>query len=136
MCSSSDNGPRNPANPLDTVGFSGSNPLSGAHLFVESPWQYGGDAADAIANDVGLGYLSNEESGNPIPWAQFKARVNKMHMSRSVSYSVHELEKIGDYPQAHQFRLYTAGGSGSASSPRYRTTCAACSERIQPRPRS
>ncbi len=114
VCSSSDNGPRNPANPLDAAGFSGTNPLSGAHLFVESPWQYGGDAADAIANDVGLGDLSNEESGTPIPWAQFEARVNRMHLSRSVSYSVHELEKIGNYPQAHQFSLYTAGGSGSA----------------------
>jgi hypothetical protein len=113
-CSSSDTGPRNPANPLDTAGFSGTDPMDNAHLFVESPWQYGGDAADAIANDVGLGYLSNEESGTPIPWAQFATRVNNMHMARSVSYSVHELEKIGNYPQAHQFSLYTAGGSGPA----------------------
>ena len=113
-CSSSDTGPRNPANPLDTAGFSGTDPMDNAHLFVESPWQYGGDAADVIANDVGLGYLSNEESGTPIPWAQFETRVNNMHMSRSVSYSVHELEKIGNYPQAHQFSLYTAGGSGPA----------------------
>ena len=58
QCSSSDTGPHNPANPLDTPGFTGTNPLAGANLFVESPWQYGGDAADAIANEVGLGYLS------------------------------------------------------------------------------
>ena len=83
-------------------------------LFVESPWQYGGDAADAIANEVGLGYLSTNESGTPIPWAPFEARVNKMHLSRPVSYRVHELEKIGNYPQAHQFSLYTAGGAGPA----------------------
>jgi endoglucanase len=114
QCSSSDTGPANPANPLDTPGFTGTDPLSGAHLFVESPWQYGGDAADAIANEVGLGYLSTEESGTPIPWARFEPRVNKMHLSRAVSYRVHELEKIGNYPQAHQFSLYTAGGSGSA----------------------
>ena len=109
--------------------------MDNANLFVESPWQYGGDAADAIADDVGLGYLSNEESGTPIPWAQFEARVNKMHMSRSVSYSVHELEKIGNYPQAHQFSLYTAGGWDRRSSPRCRTTCAGCSARIPARRR-
>ena len=114
QCSSGDTGPTNPANPLDTPGFTGTDPLSGAHLFVESPWQYGGDAADAIANEVGLGYLSTEESGTPIPWARFEARVDKMHLSRAVSYRVHELEKIGNYPQAHQFSLYTAGGSGPA----------------------
>ena len=27
---------------------------------------------------------------------------------------MHELEKIGNYPQAHQFSLYTAGGAGPA----------------------
>ena len=112
QCSSSDTAPPNPANPLDTPGLTGTNPLAGAHLFVESPWLYGGDAADAIANEVGLGGLSNATSGTPIPWARFEARVNKMHLSRAKSFVVHELEKIGDYPQAHQFSRYTAGGSG------------------------
>jgi hypothetical protein len=114
QCSSTDTGPRNPANPLDTAGFTGTDPLSGADLFVESPWQYGGDAADAIADMVGMGYLSTKEGGTPIPWAQFEARVNKKHLSSAVSYKVHMLEKIGNYPQAHQFSLYTAGGSGPA----------------------
>jgi hypothetical protein len=114
QCSSSDTGPRNPANPLDTAGFTGPDPLDNAHLFVESPWQYGGDAADAIANLVGLGYLSREQGGTPILWAGFEQRVNAMHLSPGVSSKVHELEKIGDYPQAHQFSLYTAGGSGPA----------------------
>ena len=112
QCSSSDTAPRNPVNPLDTPGFTGTNPLVGAHLFVESPWLYGGDAANAIAKEVGLGYLAGRMSGAPIPWAQFEARVNRMHLSRAKSFVVHELEKIGDYPQAHQFSLYTAGGSG------------------------
>jgi hypothetical protein len=114
QCSSSDTGPRNRVNPLDTPGFTGTNPLAGAHLFVESPWLFGGDAADAIAKEVGLGSLTTQTSGTPIPWAAFKARVNSMHLSRRVSYRVHMLEKIGDFPQAHQFSLYTAGGSGSA----------------------
>ena len=39
QCSSSDTAPRNPANPLDTAAFTGTDPLAGAHLFVESPWQ-------------------------------------------------------------------------------------------------
>jgi hypothetical protein len=114
QCSSSDTGPRNPANPLGTAGFTGTDPLTGAHLFVESPWLYGGDAADAIANEVGMGSLSTQTSGTPMPWATLKARVNSMHLSRAVSYRVHMLEKIGNFPQAHQFNLYTAGGSGSA----------------------
>ena len=135
QCSSSDTGPRNPANPLDTVGFTGSDPLDNAHLFVESPWQYGGDAADAIANEVGLGYLSTQESGSPIPWARFEARVSKMHLSRAVSYRVHELEKIGDYPQAHQFSLYTAGGSGPAIFTQVQNYLSGCNEPIPARRR-
>jgi endoglucanase len=112
QCSSSDTGPRNPANPLDTTGFTGTDPLTGAHLFVESPWQYGGDAANAIANEVGLGSLTHKQSGTPIPWATFESQVNAMNLSPTVSYKVHELEKIAQFPQAHQFSLYTAGGSG------------------------
>lgn len=112
QCSSGDSGPRNTSNPLDTAGFTGSDPLDNAHEFVESPWLYGGDAADTIANLVGLGHLSQETGGRAIAWARFKQRVNSMRLSRGVSFRVHELEKIGDYPQAHQFSLYTAGGSG------------------------
>jgi Glycosyl hydrolases family 6 len=112
QCASTDNGPHNPANPLDTTGFTGTDPLAGAHLFVESPWQYGGDAADAIANEVGLGSLTHQQSGTPIPWATFESKVNSMNLSPAVSFRVHELEKIGNFPQAHQFSLYTAGGSG------------------------
>jgi endoglucanase len=114
QCASRDTRPRNPANPLDTAGFSGTDPLAGAHLFVESPWQYGGDAADAIADDVGLGWMSSQEGGRPVPWANFITRVNRKHLSRGTSFKVHMLEKIGQYPQAHQFSLYTAGGSGDA----------------------
>jgi hypothetical protein len=113
QCASSDNGPRNPVNPLDTAGFTGTDPLDNAHLFVESPWRFGGDAANAIAEDVGLGYLTRKESGTPIPWAQFEARVNSMHLSPKVAYEVQMLEKIGNYPQSHRFSLYTAGGSGN-----------------------
>jgi len=114
QCTSSDTSPRNPANPLDIPGFSGTDPLEGANLFVESPWQYGGDAADAIASLVGLGWMSRQESGTPMPWSQFEAKVNSMHLSKKVAFEVAMLEKIGDYPQAHQFSVYTAGGSGPA----------------------
>ncbi len=113
-CTSPDTAPRNPANPLDTPHFHGGDPLAGAHLFVESPWLYGGDAADAIADEVGLGALSRQEGGSPTPWAQFKHQVGAMHLSPTTAHRVRELEKIGDYPQAHQFSIYTAGGSGSA----------------------
>lgn len=114
QCSSSHTAPRNAINPLDTAGFTGIDPLNGAHLFVESPWLFGGDAANAIANEVGLGYLTQQEGGQPISWAAFKARVNSMHLSPAKSFRVSQLEKIGDYPQSHQFSPYTAGGSGPA----------------------
>ncbi|MBV9049422.1 MAG: glycoside hydrolase family 6 protein [Solirubrobacterales bacterium] len=116
QCGSRDHAPRKPMNPLDTPGLAGGNPLTAAHLFVESPWLFGGDAADAIAEEVGLGQLARQEGGRAIPWAKFKQRVNKMHLSAATSLRVYELEKIGDYPQAHQFSLYTAGGSGDAIS--------------------
>jgi endoglucanase len=114
QCSSSDTGPRNAVNPLDTVGFTGTDPLDNADLFVETPWLFGGDAANAIADDVGLGWMSRREGGTPNTWAKFVARVNRRHLSRSTSFKVDMLEKIGQYPQAHQFSLYTAGGSGEA----------------------
>lgn len=114
QCTSNDYSPHNGTNPLNTRNFAGTDPLGNAHLFVESPWLYGGDAANAIANEVGLGFLSHQEGGQPIPWARFKQRVNSMPLSRSTSFRVHELEKIGDFPQAHQFSVYTAGGSGNA----------------------
>jgi hypothetical protein len=114
QCTSSDTSAPNPANPLDTPGFTGTDPLAGANLFVESPWLYGGDAANAIANLVGLGSMTHQEGGTPMPWSQFEAKVNSMHLSTSTAYKVAMLEKIGEYPQAHQFSVYTAGGSGPA----------------------
>ncbi len=114
QCASSDTSAHNPANPLDTPGFSGTDPLAGANLFVESPWQYGGDAADAIADLAGLGWMSRQEGGTPMPWSQFEAKVNSMNLSASTAFKVHMLEKIASYPQAHQFSVYTAGRSGPA----------------------
>ena len=124
QCVSADIAPRNPVNPLDTAGFTGNNPLAGAHLFVENPWLYGGDAADTIAHEVGLGSLAHQYGGFPTPWAAFKAQVNSMNLSAATRSRVDELEKIGDYPQAHQFSIYTA--QAARSTPRCRTTCAAC----------
>ncbi len=114
QCTSSDTSATDPANPLDTPGFTGTDPLAGANLFVESPWLYGGDAANEIANMVGLGWMTHQEGGTPMPWSQFAAKVNSMHLSKSTAYKVAMLEKIGEYPQAHQFSVYTAGGSGPA----------------------
>ncbi len=114
QCTSSDTSATDPANPLDTPGFTGTDPLAGANLFVESPWLYGGDAANEIANMVGLGWMTHQEGGTPMPWSQFEAKVNSMHLSKSTAYTVAMLEKIGEYPQAHQFSVYTAGGSGPA----------------------
>lgn len=112
QCSSPDHSPRSAVNPLDTPNFSGTDPLTKAHLFVESPWDGGGEAANAIANEVGLHELTVNYRLTPIPWAQFKARVNAMHLSPAVGYRVHELEKIANFPQSHRFTMYTSGGTG------------------------
>ena len=72
------------------------DPLAGAHLFVESPWMYGGEAADAIAREVCLARMATQESGRPTTWPRFKQHVNTMHLSRAKSFRVHELEKIAD----------------------------------------
>lgn len=114
LCASQDGAPRDPGNPLGTPGLTGSNPLAGAHLFVQGPWLFGGDAADAIADEVGLGRLSHQESGRPTTWAQLLQRVGSMRLRRWVAVRVHELEKIGAYPQAQHFSWATAGGSGDA----------------------
>jgi Glycosyl hydrolases family 6 len=114
QCSSNNSASRDSVNPLGTPGFTGTNPLGGAHLFVENPWLFGGDAANAIARAVGKGHLAQQMGGAPIPWARFKREVNRMHLSRTTSFRVHQLENVGDYAQAHQFSPYTAGGSGSA----------------------
>jgi hypothetical protein len=106
QCSSVDNSPHN--NPL---GSSNRNPLTFTHLFREIPWQYGGDAANVIANTVGEGSLTHRQGGTPSTWQQYRAHVDSMHLSGPKAFVVHNLEKIADYPQAHQFSLYTAGGS-------------------------
>ena len=110
VCTSNDTQPASKVNPLGTPNFKGTNPLYNAHFFVENPWLFGGKAANQIAEDVGLAYLTKQVRGTPIPWAQFKARVNAMNLSRSVRYKVTQLEKIGNYPQTHQFAY--AIGSG------------------------
>ena len=83
QCTSSDTSATDPANPLDTPGFTGTDPLAGANLFVESPWLYGGDAANEIANMVGLGWMTHQEGGTPMPWSQSTAKVNSMHCPRA-----------------------------------------------------
>ena len=135
QCSSSDTGPTNPANPLDTPGFTGTDPLSGAHLFVESPWQYGGDAADAIANEVGLGYLSTEESGTPIPWARFEARVDEMHLSRASPTESTSSRRSATTRRRTSSACTPPAAQDRRSSPRFRTTCAGCNGPIPARRR-
>jgi endoglucanase len=108
QCSSVDNSPPDHSNPL---GSTTSNPLTYTHLFREVPWQYGGDAANAIANTVGEGSLTHRQGGTASTWEQYRAHVDSMHLTGSKAFVVHNLEKIANYPQSHQFSLYTAGGS-------------------------
>jgi hypothetical protein len=116
ICSSGNNDPHNPANPLDSANHVGSDPLNGAHLFVESPWLLGGDAANAIADQIGLGWLAHNygQLGAPIPWATFRALADSLLLPPSVRERVSALEKIASGPFPHQFSYYTQGGSPAA----------------------
>src|ERR1700730_2288290 len=116
ICSSQDHTPRDPLNPLNSAAHVGRDPLNGAHLFVESPWLLGGDAAKAIAGEIGLGALAHNfgQLGAPIPWSTFESLVNSVLLPPSVRDRVGLLEKIASGPFPHQFSVYTQGGSPGA----------------------
>src|SRR5207244_4379804 len=57
--------------------------------------------------------------GTPIPWTQFKARVDAMNLSRSVRHKVSLLEKIGDYSQTHRFASVIGPGQAMFNQVQY-----------------
>ncbi len=115
QCASTAPAQGNPADPLGTPGVTGGNPLSQANLFVDTARLIGGAAANAIAAEVpGFGWMTQNWRIPPLPWATFEARVNGLTLPPATQFRVTELEKIGDFPEAHQFSPYSAGGSGPA----------------------
>lgn len=117
ICASHNQDPHNPANPLDSANHVGSDPLNGAHLFIESPWLLGGDAANAIASEIGMGWMAQnwgQLSAVPLPWATFRSLADSLLLPPGVRDRVSALEKIASGPFPHQFSYYTQGGSPAA----------------------
>ena len=106
---------RDPSNPLDLPTAPGTNPLNGAHFFVDGPRH--GEAAGAIAKLLGINPTRYKDSTS---WADFKARLDhgrlhrKMAHSKKLAHKVHLLQKIADQPEAQRFSLYSAGGGPGA----------------------
>jgi endoglucanase len=109
---------RDPANPLalpTAPGPAGSNPLVGAHFFVDGPRH--GEAAGAIAQLLGV---NPTRYGDSLSWADFKARLakgrfeRKLKHNRALAHKVALLEKLADQPEAQRFSRYSAGGGPGA----------------------
>jgi endoglucanase len=106
---------RDPANPLALPAAPGSNPLRGAHFFVDGPAH--GAAAGAIATMLGLDphRFADHES-----WARFAHSLDhgalhrRMAGDRGLTFRVHELEKVAAQPEVQRLSSYAMGGGPGA----------------------
>jgi endoglucanase len=97
--------PRDPANPLGLSQAPGSNPLNGAHFFVDGPRH--GPAAGAIAKLVGKDPNSYPDSYS---WATFYGDLQR---SGSLNNEINLLAKIASQPEVQRFSAYSQGGTPS-----------------------
>ena len=125
---------RNPSNPLLLPQAPGSNPLHGAHFFVDGPAH--GAAAGAIATLLpaarGGGSGGGGGGGRPggrvaprtlsqfpdsLSWASYKQHVNSVinGKSGSAARDIRLLEKIADEPEAQRFSTGAGGGGPGAT---------------------
>lgn len=106
---------RDPSNPLGLPVSPGSNPLTGAQLFVDGPAH--GSAASAIASLVGLNPKRLPDS---LTWAKFMVRLQsgaiaaKLGRNPGLARKVHLLEKIASQPEVNRFSMYSGGGGPGA----------------------
>jgi hypothetical protein len=107
---------RDPSNPLELPTAPGSNPLSGAHLFIDGPRH--GDAAGAIAQLLGLDPTSYADNYS---WAQFQQDISpggslyyKLAGNPSLQHQVALLELIGNQQETQNISLYSQGGGPGA----------------------
>jgi hypothetical protein len=115
QCGDPYSGYRDPANPLALPHSPGSNPLRGAHFFVDGPAH--GAAASAIAEMLGIDphRLSDGES-----WARFARSLNHGRLQRRIvghrglAFRVHQLEKIAAQPEVQRLSAYSWGGGPGA----------------------
>jgi hypothetical protein len=110
-CPSGHRSHRDPANPLDLPHAPGSDPLTGAHFFVDGPRH--GEAAGAIAR---LLRADPHRYPDSYSWARFKASLRhgvfarRLAASGVLRYKVHQLEKIAAQPEVQRFSVYSMGG--------------------------
>ncbi len=99
---------RDPSNPLVLPQTPGSNPLSGAQLFVDGPAK--GAAAKAIDGLLGIDPASLPVS---LSWAQFKSENQLLStITGAVSSKVSELTKIADQPEPQRVSYYSGISPG------------------------
>jgi endoglucanase len=120
---------RNPGNPLLLPQAPGSNPLRGAHFFVDGPAH--GSAAGAIAELIGSGGSGGGTGGGRGPggrtprtlsqfpddlsWVDYERQVNaRVQGTPSLANKVRLLEKIADQPEAQRFSTGNQGGGPGA----------------------
>jgi len=99
--------PRDPSNPLALPTPPGSDPLHGAHFFIDGPRH--GVVAQTIENLLGLNNSSYSDSDT---WAAFKAAViaKLPSVSATIAHEVEEYFKIGDEEETQSVSLYAEGG--------------------------
>jgi endoglucanase len=100
-----DPSPRDSRNPLGLAQAPGSNPLTGAHFFVDGPRH--GPAAGAIASLVGKSPDSYPDSYS---WDRF---YTDLQQNGLVNNEVRQLAKIAGQPEVQRFSAYSQGGTPS-----------------------
>ena len=106
---------RNASNPLLLPHAPGSDPLTGAHFFVDGPAR--GAAAGAIA-----GFLGVDPASLPLSesWPSFQqtietdAAYGKLSDNQGLAYAVAQLAKIAAEPQVQRISSYSDGGGPGA----------------------
>lgn len=110
-------GPRDPANPLVLGSSPGTDPLHGAHFFIDGPTH--GAAAGEIARL--LGSDNSVPAGSYLPafpdsesWHQFLTTTvgpRLLHASAAIRRKVELLEKIASQPEAQRISVASEGGT-------------------------
>jgi endoglucanase len=108
---------RDPSNPLELPSAPGSNPLHGAHFFVDGPRH--GAAAGAIAQLLGIDPTTYPDSYS---WASFKQDISpggslygKLVGNPQLAANVALLSQIADQQETENLSLYSQGGGTGAT---------------------
>jgi endoglucanase len=106
---------RDPSNPLMLRSAPGSDPLRGAHFFIDGPRH--GSAAGAIAQLLGR---DPHRYSDGYSWARFReglargAVARKLRRHGGIAQKVALLEKIAEQPESQRISSYSEGGGAGA----------------------